>query len=62
MTIRGILRNGIFALKGNREGIKYIFYYVHYSNEDKEVIEWYPPVLSTFMVILLNMFPLWGKE
>jgi hypothetical protein len=30
---------GIFALKGNREGIKYIFYYVHYSNEDKEVIE-----------------------
>jgi hypothetical protein len=30
---------GIFALKGNREGIKYIFYYVHYSNEDKEAIE-----------------------
>jgi hypothetical protein len=30
---------GKFALKGNREGMKYIFFDVHDSNEDKEVIE-----------------------
>jgi hypothetical protein len=39
MMICGILQNGIFALKGNREGVKYMFYYAHYSNEDKEVME-----------------------